>query len=223
MAPLSIAIDGPAACGKSSLAKALARRIGLYHLETGGLYRSVALFFLERGGPTDDPHRILDLLPEMDLSIRPDGSSSREIHFFLGDRDVTVDIRSETVGKWASTVATIPAVRTYLLPVQRQFAENDRIVMDGRDIGTVILPDASLKIFLSAPAATRALRRWLQLGGENAPQSLQEIQDDLEERDRQDLARSIAPLTRASDAIDLDNSRMTIDESVDWVIERLPK
>jgi cytidylate kinase len=95
--------------------------------------------------------------------------------------------------------------------------------MDGRDIGTVILPDASLKIFLSAPAATRALRRWLQLGGENAPQSLQEIQDDLEERDRQDLARSIAPLTRASDAIDLDNSRMTIDESVDWVIERLPK
>ena len=223
MRPLSIAIDGPAACGKSSLAKALANKLGLYHLETGGLYRSVALFLLESGGPTDDPERIIRILPTMNLSIRPDESSSRDIHFFLGDRDVTTDIRSETVGKWASTVASIPEVRACLLPVQRLFAEKGRVIMDGRDIGTVILPEATLKIFLSAPAETRARRRWLQLGGESAHQSLKEIQNDLEERDRQDLVRAIAPLTKASDAIDLDNSRMTIEESVDWILERLPK
>jgi len=223
MTPLSIAIDGPAACGKSSLAKALAERIGLYHLETGGLYRSVALYFLESGGPTDDPQKMIELLLKTNLSIRPDESSSHDIHFFLGNRDVTSDIRSEAVGQWASTVASIPEVRTYLLPIQRQFAKKGRVIMDGRDIGTVILPEASLKIFLSAPAETRARRRWLQLGGEIAHQSLKEIQDDLEERDRQDLVRAIAPLRRASDAIDLDNSHMTIAESVNWILERLPE
>ncbi len=223
MDPLSIAIDGPAACGKSSLSKALADRIGLYHLETGGLYRSVALFFLESGGPTDNPERILELLPKMNLSIHPAKSANREIHFFLGDRDVTDDIRSETVGKWASAVAAIPEVRACLLPVQRQFAQKGRVIMDGRDIGTVILPEASLKIFLSAPAETRARRRWLQLGGEKSPRSLGEIQADLEERDRQDLIRPIAPLRKASDAIDLDNSHMSIEQSVEWILERLPQ
>jgi cytidylate kinase len=223
MTPLSVAIDGPAACGKSSLAKALADQIGLSHLETGGLYRSVALSFLESGGPTDDPKRIIELLPRMNLSIRSDESTGNDIHFFLGNRDVTTDIRSEAVGQWASTVATIPEVRAYLLPLQRQFAKNGRVVMDGRDIGTVILPEASLKIFLSAPAQTRAWRRWLQLGGEMSPRSLKEIQDDLEERDRQDLTRNIAPLSKAPDALDLDNSHMTISESVEWILERLPK
>ncbi len=223
MTALSIAIDGPAASGKSSLAKALARKIGLVHLETGALYRCVALAFLKSGGPTTPPENVRSLLSGLNLSLGTAPGDPGDIRFFMEKRDVTDEIRSETVGKTASAVAAIPEVREFLLPLQRSFARQGRVVMDGRDIGTVILPDATLKIFLSAPAKTRAKRRWLQLGGERSPISCEEILLDLENRDRQDLSRSIAPLVKAPDALDLDNSRMTIGESVDWIVEKLPR
>ena len=224
--PVSIAIDGPSGAGKSSLAKSLAKKLGFLYLDTGALYRTVGLYVFEAGIGGYETEKIEACVEGRDIKIDvmyKDG----EQKVFLNDRDVSEKIRENHISKYASDVSKIPKVREFLLKTQKESAEKNNIIMDGRDIGTVILPNASMKIFLTASPEERAKRRYEELTEKGRNVDYNAILREINERDNQDSNRSAAPLKPAEDAVILDNSDCrspaeTLDRAVNIIKEMLP-
>lgn len=201
---INVAIDGPAGAGKSSIAKATAAEIGFIYVDTGALYRSVALFALENGLDSDGLVKSLD---KINVSLEfVDGSQ----HVILNGADVSAKIRTAEVSMNASKVSAIPEVREFLFGLQKKIAAENNIIMDGRDIGTVVLPDADLKIFLTASAEERANRRFKEMTDPGI--TYEQVLEDIKQRDYNDMHRDIAPLKQAEDAVLLDTTGMTIEE-----------
>ncbi len=209
MKNIKVAIDGPGGAGKSTMAKALAKECGLNYVDTGAMYRTVGLAVLRAGLDPADGEGVPALLPALRLGIRYlDG----EQHMFLGEEDVTGFIRTPEVSAAASTVSAMPPVRAFLLKTQQDLAEECSVVMDGRDIGTVVLPNADLKVFLTATAEERARRRFLELQEKGTPQPYEQVLAEMNERDERDTKRAAAPLRAAEDAVKLDTTDMTPEE-----------
>ena len=217
-----IALDGFSSSGKSTMAKALARRIGYRYVDTGAMYRAVTLWAMEHSlvdtGGNVNAEALAEALPSIEIgfTIMPDGTQ----HTTLGGTDVERRIRSMEVSSNVSAVAAIPAVRHALVAMQQAFGKEKGIVMDGRDIGTTVFPDAELKIFLNASAQTRARRRWNELRAKGEEVTFEEVLDNVEKPDNIDRTRRESPLRGADDAIDLDNSSMTIEEQDRWLTDR---
>lgn len=211
--PVVLAIDGPAGAGKSTVAERLARELDYFYFDTGVLYRAVAVQALSQDvDPTDEP-ALERLVRDVDIQVRPPSvDDGRQVDVLLEGRDVSHEIRTPEVDAVVSRVAASPAVRAGLIGLQRRQIQGKGTIMAGRDIGTIVCPDAELKIYLTASPRERAERRLLQVGG--APDQLTTIQDALEERDRLDSSRAIAPLTRAPDAVDVDTDGRSIEEVV---------
>ena len=209
---ISVAIDGPAGAGKSTLAKAAAAELGYIYIDTGALYRAVALACIKNEVSIGDEDAVKALLPETDIRLV---FFNGEQHILLNDADVSDEIRKENVSMAASKVSAIPDVRAFLLELQRSFAKRDNVIMDGRDIGTVVLPSAQVKIFLTASPEKRARRRVLQLQEKGEQADFDKILFDIVQRDYNDSNRKTAPLKAADDAITLDTSELTLEESVD--------
>ena len=208
---ISVAIDGPAGAGKSTLARQLARDLGYIYVDTGAMYRAVGLYALRAGADPADPAAVDPLLPGIRLRLAVlDG----EQHIYLNGEDVSALIRTEAVGMAASAVGANPAVRAFLLELQRDMARTGNVLMDGRDIGTVILPDATVKIFLTASPEARARRRWLEYQAAGRPDRYEDVLADVKRRDEQDSGRAAAPLRRAEDAVLLDTSAMDLAQSL---------
>ena len=208
----SIAIDGPAGAGKSTLARRLARELGFLYVDTGAIYRTVALKVLRAGADPEDPSQVIPLLDGLEISMDygPDG----EQRMFLEGQDVSGEIREHRISGLASKVSAIPAVREFLLDFQRRQAREHDVVMDGRDIGTVVLPGADAKVFLTAAPEARARRRMLELRERGQQTELETVLRDIRERDRQDENRPIAPLRRAKGAMLLDTTDLALEESL---------
>ena len=207
---ISVAIDGPSGAGKSSMAKRLAAELGFTYVDTGAMYRAIGLYALRHGADPHDEAAVAALLPEIQLDIKiMDGAQ----HIYLNGEDVSAAIRSEEAGMAASAVGTLPPVRAFLLETQRSLARSRDVLMDGRDIGTVVLPDATLKIFLTAVPEARAARRQKELLEKGQPADFETVLADIKARDYQDSHRAIAPLRQAEDAVLVDTSEMDIDES----------
>ncbi|MBO5037826.1 MAG: (d)CMP kinase [Clostridia bacterium] len=216
MKTVNIAIDGPAGAGKSSLAKGLARCLGYTYIDTGALYRSVAYEVLCRNISPNDVEQIKQILPEVKVSFRHVDGVQR---VFVNGEDVSEKIRTNEISSAASIVSAIPEVRSFLLDLQRNIAKEQNIVMDGRDIGTVVLPDAAVKIFLTASTQDRAKRRFEEQKDTEHAVSYEEILNSMLERDKNDSERDIAPLKPAADAILLDNSGFQPNETLDSVLK----
>ncbi len=214
---ITIAIDGPSGAGKSTIAKEVAQRIGFTYVDTGAIYRAIGLYIFRRGIGPDDEATVLPLLPQIQISItqEPDGQ-----HIFLGDEDVSAEIRRHEMSHYASAVSAIPGVREYLLDTQRRLAAAHNCIMDGRDIGTVVLPNANLKIFLTADPKDRAVRRQRQLADKGTALPYEQVLADLIERDKRDSTREAAPLRQAQDAILLDTTGNTKAQSI-ALVEKL--
>jgi cytidylate kinase len=206
---MNIAIDGPAGAGKSSIAKLVAKELSFVYVDTGAMFRTMAYYFLNHGIDTENEEAVNTSCDEIEIRIE---YQNGEQHIFLGDEDVSEKIRQEEVGKNASIVARYNRVRSKLLDLQRKMAATEDVIMDGRDIGTVVLPDAEVKIFLTASSHVRALRRFKELQEKGIACDLNEIEKDIIARDEQDMNREIAPLRQAEDAVFLDTSDMTIPE-----------
>ena len=212
----SIAIDGPAGAGKSSIAKALSKRLGYIYIDTGAMYRAVALFFLENNVADGTDSRIESLLDKLEISIKYEDGAQKVI---LNGEDVTDKLRLEEIGKLASKFSAIGSVREKLVALQRKLAQKENVVMDGRDIGTVVLPNADLKIYLSASSKVRAKRRYLELFEKgHTDLDINEIEDEIIKRDEADMNREISPLKQADDAYYLDSSDMTLEEVVSKIL-----
>ena len=211
----AIAIDGPAGAGKSTAAKMAAKELGFIYVDTGAMYRTIGLYMLENGVAVDEEESLREALG----NIRIETSYGNGVQcMFLNGEDVTGRIRTPEVSDMASKVAVIPAVRAKLLDLQRNMAASEDVIMDGRDIGTHILPNAELKIYLTATVEERARRRYLELVQKGEDCDLEEIQKDIAERDYRDMNRETAPLRQAEDAVYLDTSDMTLDEVVAEII-----
>ncbi|MBQ8803722.1 MAG: (d)CMP kinase [Tyzzerella sp.] len=210
----NVAIDGPAGAGKSTVAKRVAKELGYVYVDTGAMYRALAVFFLKQGLKPEDTEKIAEVCKNAEVSI---GYENGVQQVYLNGENVTGQLREEAVGNMASVSSAIGAVRAQLLELQRELARTKDVVMDGRDIGTNILPNADVKVYLTASVETRAKRRYLELQEKGVACDLQEIAHDIEERDTRDMNREIAPLKQAEDAVYLDSSAMTIDEVVDAI------
>ena len=208
---VAIAIDGPSGAGKSSLARRAAAHFGLIYVDTGAIYRCVGLAAHRMDINTRDAEAVQRILPTLD--IRMDYNDAGEQRMFLGEEDVSSDIRLPEISICASNVSAHPAVRAFLLEMQRKMARENSVIMDGRDIGTVVLPDADLKIYLTASAEARAHRRMLELQNKGIDASFEDVLKDIELRDYQDTHRAEAPLRRAEDAVLLDTTEIGFDES----------
>ena len=207
---VSIAIDGPSGAGKSTLAKRLAKELGYIYVDTGAMYRSIGLYALRRGVDPKNADAVQALLPGIELGIQlQDGAQ----HVYLNGEDVSTDIRAEAVGMAASAVSAHPAVRAFLLDTQRNLAKGQNILMDGRDIGTVVLPDATVKIFLTASPEARAERRRKELEEKGQPADFATVLADIEQRDYQDTHRAVAPLKQAEDAVLVDSSDIDFEQT----------
>lgn len=207
---ISVAIDGPSGAGKSSLAKRLAADLGYVYVDTGAMYRSIGLYAVRRGVDLHDADAVAALLPGIQLDIRlVEGAQ----HVYLNGEDVSEAIRAEEIGMAASAVSAHPQVRAFLLDTQRGLAANQNVLMDGRDIGTVVLPHATVKIFLTASAEARAQRRCKELQEKGQPAELETVLADIRQRDYQDTHREVAPLKQADDAILVDTSDIDFDQS----------
>lgn len=213
----SIAIDGPAGAGKSTLARQLARALGFLYVDTGAIYRTVALAVLRAGIATEDVGKVSQLLGTLD--IRMDYGPDGEQRMFLSGEDVSKAIREHQVSGLASKVSAIPAVRDFLLDFQRRQAREHSVVMDGRDIGTVVLPEADVKIFLTAAPEARAKRRVLELHQRGQQAEFDTILRDIIQRDEQDEQRPIAPLRRAEDAALLDTTQLNLEQSLEALLQ----
>ena len=212
----AIAIDGPAGAGKSSAARQAAQKLQFVYVDTGAMYRTIALYMLENRVDTDDEEALKAALDSIRIELKyKDGVQC----MYLNGEDVSGRIRTPEVSAQASVVAAIPAVRAKLLDLQRNMAASQNVLMDGRDIGTNILPDAELKIYLTASVEERARRRFLELTQKGEECSLEEIQKDIADRDWRDMHRETAPLKQAEDAVYLDTSDMTLEEVVDRITQ----
>lgn len=207
----NIAIDGPAGAGKSTVAKRVAKELGFVYVDTGAMYRALAIFFLKKGLKPEDTEEIAEACKEAEVTI---GYEDGTQQVYLNGENVTSMLRQEEVGNMASVSSAIGEVRAQLLELQRGLARTKDVVMDGRDIGTNILPNADVKVYLTASVETRAKRRYLELQEKGVACDLQEIAKDIEERDTRDMNREIAPLCQAEDAVYVDSSDMTIEEVV---------
>lgn len=217
----SIAIDGPAGAGKSTIAKKIAKDIGFIYVDTGAMYRAVALYFIRKGIEGHDVSSIIKECPKINVNLAYDEQGGQQI--LLNDENVTPYIRAEEVGKMASAVAVIPEVREMLIDLQRNIARTNNVLMDGRDIGTHILPDASLKIYLTASSGVRAKRRYDELCEKGVICDICQIEKDIILRDEQDMNRETAPLKKAEDAILIDSSEMSIPEVIRAIEEEYEK
>ncbi len=211
----SIAIDGPAGAGKSTIAKLIAKKKSYIYVDTGAMYRAMALFFIESGISVDEQEKISAVCKDVDVTISYENG---EQIVWLNGRNVNGLIRTEEVGKMASASSANKDVREKLVELQRTLAEKENVVMDGRDIGTVVLPNANVKIYLTASSRVRAVRRYEELKAKGEECDLEVIEKDIIERDYRDMHRDISPLKQAEDAVLLDSSDMTIEEVADTVI-----
>ncbi len=207
----NVAIDGPAGAGKSTIARLVAKEKGYIYVDTGAMYRALAVHFLKKGVAPEDTGAVSGACADADVSIRYEDGVQQ---VFLNGENVTGMLRTEEVGNMASMTSAVPAVREKLLELQRTLARENDVIMDGRDIGTNILPDADVKIYLTASAETRAKRRYDELTEKGMECDLDQIECDIRERDERDMTREIAPLKKAQDAILVDSSHMTIPEVV---------
>lgn len=211
----SIAIDGPAGAGKSTIAKKIAKQMGCIYVDTGAMYRAMALFMIRSGIAAQDGEGISAKCQEADITIRYENG---EQVVFLNGENVNALIRTEEVGKMASSSSRNGDVRVKLVELQRKLAESSDVIMDGRDIGTCVLPNATVKIFLTASSAVRAKRRYDELRAKGEECDYDTIEADIIQRDHQDMTREISPLKQAEDAILVDTSEMTVDEVVAEII-----
>ena len=207
----SIAIDGPSGAGKSTLAKKLAAYYGYVYVDTGAIYRTTGLACVKNGIACKDEEKIKELLPTLNIEIKYDEDGLQKM--YLNGEDVSKEIRTPEISIAASDVSSLGLVRDFLLDMQRKFARDYNVILDGRDIGTVVLPDAQCKIYLTASAEKRALRRMIELEEKGTPQPYEEVLKDIEYRDYQDSHREVAPLKKAEDAVQLDTSDLDLDES----------
>lgn len=214
---IAIAIDGPSGAGKSTLARMAAKRFGFIYVDTGALYRTVGLHTLRRGVGTRDAQGVAALLPEIHIEMRYDGEGVQRM--LLNGEDVTDLIRTPEVSMAASDVSALPPVRAFLLDTQREMAKKYDVIMDGRDIGTVVLPDARIKIFLTASARERARRRFRELRERGVETDFETVLQDIELRDRNDSSREIAPLRPAPDAVMCDTTEHDLDGSFELICE----
>ena len=211
---INIAIDGPAGAGKSTIARMLAADLGYLYVDTGALYRAIGVNAMRRGADTKNAEQVAETLPSADVSMRfVDG----EQRVFLGEEDVSLAIRTPEASMAASNVSAIPAVRDFLLDLQRSIAAQNNCIMDGRDIGTVILPDAQIKIFLTAAVEVRAKRRYDELLGKGMQAEYADVLAEMIQRDEQDMNRAIAPLKQAEDAVLVDTSELNLEQSIDAI------
>ena len=214
MTHFNIAIDGPSGAGKSTIARALAQQLQSIYIDTGAMYRAIGLYAAERGLEITDKAGVIALLPEIQLELRFEEGAQ---HILINGRDVSGHIRTESASMWASAVSAIPEVRTFLLEFQRSFAKSNNVLMDGRDIGTVVLPDAELKIFLTASAEARAMRRYLEQKAKGEDVTFEQVLEAMRQRDLQDSTRAAAPLKAAHDAIIVDTTEMDLEQSIVFI------
>ena len=206
-----IAIDGPSGAGKSSIAKAIAKSMGIVYVDTGALYRTIGYYVRSKGVDPKDGEGVTELLPEINIEVKYEDGAQ---YVYLNGKNLGDRIREPEISMYASAVSAIPTVREFLLETQRSIARSNSVVMDGRDIGTVILPDAEVKIFLTASDECRAMRRYLELKEKGTETSYEEVLADMRERDHNDTNRSVAPAVPAADAVFLDNSGYTVEETL---------
>lgn len=211
----NIAIDGPAGAGKSTVAKKVAKELSFVYVDTGAMYRAMALYLLRKGVNREDPDEIGEACQNAEISIE---YQNGEQIVLLDGENVNAHLRTEEVSAMASVSSAVPRVREKLLDLQRKLARTMSVVMDGRDIGTTILPDADVKIYLTASSLTRARRRYLEYQEKGEPCDLAEIQKTIEERDQRDMTRESSPLCQAEDAVLVDSSELTIDETVEKIL-----
>lgn len=223
MKKITIAIDGFSSCGKSTMAKDLAQKIGYVYVDTGAMYRAVTLFAMRHSlfnaDGTVKTDRLQSLMPNIHISFKLNRETGRP-DTFLNDELVETEIRNMEVSGHVSPIAAIPFVRAAMVKRQQQMGKDKGVVMDGRDIGTVVFPDAELKIFVTATADVRARRRYDELKGKGLPANYDEILKNVQERDYIDTHREVSPLRKAADAIELDNSHITIDEQNEWLMRQ---
>lgn len=222
MKKIAVAIDGPAGAGKSTVAKELAKRLGYVYLDTGSMYRALTFELLRRGVPVDQEEKVCSVVQSLTVELKGD---QEEPIVAVNDRDVSAHIRRPEVSAHVSQVAAYACVRQHLVKEQQRLAENGGIVMDGRDIGTVVLPHAELKIFLTASVEERARRRLAQWNESHPdePQTLAQIVQNIQERDRKDTERTISPLRQAEDAVLLDTTCLTREETIDTLTAMVKK
>lgn len=207
----SIAIDGPSGAGKSSLARRVASALGFIYVDTGAIYRTVGLASYRAGIDCKDAEAVGKILPRLNIQMR--FNAAGEQRMYLDEEDVSSRIRMPEISICASDVSTLPVVRSYLLDMQRRMAKDNNVIMDGRDIGTVVLPDADLKIFMTASSAARAQRRLLELQAKGVRANFEDVFRDIEYRDQQDSTRAAAPMRAAEDAVVLDTTNLNLEES----------
>lgn len=213
----SVAIDGPSGAGKSTLARRAAQMLGFLYVDTGAIYRTVALGAIKQGIEPKDAEKLVPVLSTFDIKLLYDEKDGLQ-HMLLNGEDVTDQIRVHEISAHASTVSAIPAVRAFLLELQRELARTNHVVMDGRDIGTVVLPEADVKIFLTASAQARAERRHLELLQRGQDAQLDRVLSDIIARDEQDMNRPIAPLRQAEDAVLIDTTTLDLEQSLQAIL-----
>ena len=213
---MNIAIDGPAGAGKSTIAKRLAKKLGFIYVDMGAMYRAMAYYFLQHNIDAKDENAIAAACPDVDVTITYENGEQQVL---LNGENVNGVIRNEEVGNMASSTSVYPVVRKKLVELQRQLAKSADVIMDGRDIGTCVLPDAQVKIYLTASSATRAKRRYDELTEKGVSCDLAEIEKDIIDRDYRDMHRETSPLRQAEDAVLVDSSEMNIDEVVDAIYQ----
>ena len=209
----AVAVDGPSGAGKSTLAKAIAAKLGILYVDTGAIYRTIGYAVKRRGIEPRDEAAVRAILPELEIGMRYEADG--EQHMLLNGQDVTREIRLPEISMYASAVSALPAVRAFLLDMQRDMARKQDVLMDGRDIGTVVLPNATVKIFLTASPEARATRRWKEYQAKGMPNTYEEVLADVKQRDYQDTHRAAAPLKQAEDAVLLDTSELNFEQSLD--------
>ena len=212
---INVALDGPSGAGKSTIAKAVAKKLEYVYVDTGAMYRSIAYYVISKGAELSDPEQIKPLLGEISIKLCYTEAGQRVM---LNDEDVSDKIRTPEISMGASKVSAIPEVREFLLELQKNIAKENNIIMDGRDIGTTILPNAEVKIYLTASADTRAKRRALEYEQKGESFDLDQIRKDIIERDERDMNREISPLKQADDAVLVDSSEMGIDDVVNAIL-----
>lgn len=212
----NVAIDGPAGAGKSTIAKLVAKEKGYIYVDTGAMYRGLAIHFLDKGIQPQETEKVIEACKDAEVTIAYEDAVQ---HVYLNGKDISSRLRNEEVGNMASVTSAIPEVRKKLLELQQNLAKTQNVIMDGRDIGTCVLPHADVKIYLTASVETRAKRRYQELLEKGEDCNLEEIAHDIEERDRRDMTREIAPLKQAEDAVLVDSSDMTIAEVVKTIVD----
>lgn len=221
MSVYSVAVDGPSGAGKSTLSKAVAKELGIVYVDTGAIYRSIGYYIYKNGMDSKDAAAVVAVLPQIRVDMRYSDDGLQ--HMLLNGEDVTEQIRLPEISMYASAVSAIPEVRTFLLEMQRDMARRSSVIMDGRDIGTVVLPQAQVKIFLSADVEVRARRRTMELEQRGTPKPYEQVLEEMKARDWADSHRAAAPLQAAADAVTVDTTHMDFQQSMDAILQEIRK